>query len=91
MKTITVNTASSYNVYVGSGLMTQLSHFLSPNVPGQKAVIISDTNVWPLYGNKMLEQLNQLGFASYHYEFLAGEQQKCAETYLSIPTLLPLL
>lgn len=84
MKTITVNTASSYNVYVAAGLMTQLSKFLSCNAPGQKVVVISDSNVWPLYGYQMLDQLNQLGFASFHYEFPAGEQQKCANTYLSI-------
>ena len=88
MKTITIHTASTYNVYVGAGLMTHLSDFLSSNIPGQKVVIVSDSNVWPLYGNQMQEQLNLLGFSTFHYVFPAGEQQKCIDTYLAITEYL---
>lgn len=84
MKTITINTASSYNVFVGSDLMNQISDFLPIKVPGQKAVIISDSNVWPLYGHHLECLLNNAGYKATHYIFPAGESQKVAGTYLAI-------
>lgn len=84
MKTITVNTASSYHVFIGSDLISQIPDFLSVKVPGQKVVIISDSNVWPLYGDVIESQLTQVGYNASHYVFAAGEAQKVAATYLDI-------
>lgn len=84
MKTVTVNTASSYDVFVGSDLMKRLPDFLSTEEHGQKAVIISDSNVWPIYGDLIENQLNVIGFSASHYVFPAGEEQKTARTYLAV-------
>lgn len=84
MKTITVNTKSSYDVFIGSGLIHRLSDFLPAKTDSQKVVIISDSIVWPLYGSTITDQLRAMGFDTFHYVFPAGEEHKCAHTYLSI-------
>ena len=84
MKTITVNTVSSYSVQVGCDILDHISDFLSLKGVDQKAVIISDSTVWPLYGQKITNQLLTVGFDVSSYVFPAGEAQKCATTYLSV-------
>ena len=91
MNTITVHTASSYNVYIGSGLLERLSDFVSAKTEGQKAVIISDSNVWPIYGDRVEAQLNHSGFHAFHYMFQAGEKSKNAQTYLDVAEYLSTL
>lgn len=88
MKTITVMASKSYNVYVGSDLIPQLGQLLCEKVKVGKAVIISDSNVWPLYGNSVTTSLLQAGFDAAHFVFPAGESSKNAETYLSILNFL---
>lgn len=83
MKIIAVNTASSYNVYVGSGLMHRLSDFIASSTSDQKVVIVSDSNVWPIYGDIITKQLSSINLTVFNYIFPAGESQKCAATYLS--------
>lgn len=84
MKTITVNASRHYNIFVGSGLLHMLSDYIKQIKQPCKAVIISDTNVWPLYGETAASSLIAAGFDVSSYVFTAGESSKNVETYISI-------
>ncbi len=87
MKTITVNTAKEYPVYIGSGILPKLGEFTETIAKGT-AAIISDSNVWPLYGAAAADSLQLAGFNVISYTFQAGEASKNIETYFSILNFL---
>lgn len=84
MKSITVNASKDYQVLIGSGIMNQLGSRASLIRKPGKAAIISDSNVWPIYGSKVKSSLEQFGFGTYSFVFPAGEESKNATTYLSV-------
>lgn len=84
MKEITVKASKEYKVIIGNNLLQQTGTYAASLVNVGKAVIISDTNVWPIYGSTVMESLKNSGFTCYNYVFPAGEVSKNGETYLSI-------
>lgn len=87
MKTITVKTAKEYPVYVGAGLLSELGEF-SKRITSGTAAIISDSNVWPLYGKAATDSLRQAGLSVISFTFPAGEASKNIDTYFSILNFL---
>lgn len=89
MKTITVQASKSYDVVIGNDLLSSLGErLLSIFQKTCKIAVISDSNVWPLYGNAVESALNTAGFDMVHFVFPAGEKSKSAETYLRILNFL---
>lgn len=88
MNTVTVNTSKAYQVKIGSGLLPHLGEEIAAVCPKGTAVLVSDSNVWPLYGATAEESLKNAGFSVLSYVFPAGEQQKNAVTYLALLTFL---
>ncbi len=85
MKTITVNTSSEYRVLVGQGLLAQIGTEIRKISNPSKIAIISDSNVWPLYGEIICKHLSVTGFTNIiSYTIPAGEQSKNGETFLSL-------
>jgi len=85
MKTISVNASRCYEVIIGSGLLNGLGERLRKLIPAKKAAVISDSNVWPIYGPAVLSSLTDAGFAETPvYVFPAGEQSKNGATFLEI-------
>ena len=76
MNTVCVTASRSYDVLIGAGLMDQLGEHISHIVKTGKAAIISDSNVWPLYGQKICDSLANAGFEVICYHFPAGEERK---------------
>lgn len=87
MKTITVNTAKEYPVYIGAGILPELGAY-TKHITGGTAAIISDSNVWPLYGTVVAESLRNVGISVISYVFKAGEASKNIDTYFSILNFL---
>ncbi len=88
MKRISVNTSRKYDVLVGTNLLADIAKYLPSVKPGTKAAIISDSNVWPIYGNSLSNALSNAGMQVSSFVFPAGETSKSAETYLSILNFL---
>lgn len=88
MKTVTVNASKSYNVIIGNDLLSHAASYLIPIHGPCTAVIISDSNVWPLYGASLQHSLELAGYNVCHFVFPAGEASKNASTYLSIVNFL---
>lgn len=84
MNIITVTASTQYNVIIGSNLYSQLGSFASALGTPCKAAIISDSNVFPIYGKAVESSLQATGFKTCNYIFPAGEGSKNGSTYLSI-------
>ena len=88
MKIVTVNASQSYNIIVGTGLLSKIGAYASEIRTGGKAAIISDTNVWPIYGEVVTNSLIDAGIEPVFFVFSAGESSKNAYTYLDILNFL---
>ncbi len=84
MNTVTVTASRKYDVLIGTGLLQDVGSYIRNLVKPCKTMIISDTNVWPIYGSIVSKALQDAGFEPCHYVFTAGESQKNGNTYLTI-------
>ena len=88
MNCITVPASKEYQVRIGSGLLSQIGELISEIANDVTIAIISDSNVWPLYGNTISCALKKSGYAVHNYVFSAGEESKNGSTYLDILNFL---
>lgn len=84
MKTVTVNTSKTYEIKIGSGLLSSIGREVAALGKATKVCIVSDSNVYPLYGRTVTESLANSGFAVTSFVFPAGEHMKNGETFLSL-------
>ena len=88
MNTIKVTASKNYDVIIGNGLLDKLGEYAKELKSPGKAIIISDSNVWPIYGQKTAESLEKSGFETCHFAFPAGEASKNPDTYFAILNFL---
>ena len=88
MKAIDVGTSASYQVLIDCGLIRSSGVYIRKLIKPGKAAVISDSNVFPLYGKTVIDSLNNAGFEVYSFCFQAGEAQKNSTTYLQILNFL---
>ena len=88
MKTVDVTASGSYQVLIGSGLLTRLGELAANVLKPGSAAIISDSNVFPLYGKQARDSLENAGFHVIEYIFPAGESSKNGAVYLDILNFL---
>ena len=88
METISVHASRDYEVRIGSGLLTRTGELSAPLIKGRHAMIVSDSNVWPLYGAMVQASLEDAGFQVDHFVFPAGEQSKNTDTLVQLLTCL---
>jgi len=84
MKTITVNASKSYNVIIGEGILDDAGSAMQKVSGGQTAVIVTDSNVDPLYGNRLTGILEKSNYRVVRYVFAHGEASKNPKTFLSL-------
>ena len=82
--TIDIDTARPYQVHVGTFLLEQAGPLVRATAGGTRAVIVTDTNVGPLYQMPVKQSLEASGYEVSIYTFEAGEAHKRAETYIAI-------
>ena len=69
-------TESPYKIVIGRGLLNQIPKILKNKPLGSSYVIITDSNVEKLYGNKLLEGLHNEKIEAELFSFKAGEKSK---------------
>ena len=84
MNTVHVNASRSYDVLIGSGLLDTLGSHVAAMKKTKKVCIVSETNVWPLYGTRAAKSLTDAGLEVTEFVFPAGEQFKNAAVYLDL-------
>ena len=82
MTTIHVAASREYDIEIGRGLLDQAgARIARVTGAGRTAAVISDTNVLPLYGQRLCGSLEQSGFRVISWAFPAGEASKNLTTY----------
>lgn len=77
--------AENYNVTIEDSAIERAGRIIKPLVKnGAKAMIISETNVFPIYGKKLEEALHKEGIAAFRFIFDAGEESKKLSTVYRI-------
>jgi len=84
MKRISVSASNKYDIIIGEDVLKSLGAYTSSVCHGQKAAIISDSNVWPIYGEIVRQSLAAAGIESIQYIFPAGEANKNFSTLSDI-------
>ena len=88
MTTIEVNASKTYSVEIGRGLLPQLGEKVAALGKAKKVCIVSESNVWPLYGAGAELSLHSAGLDTCHFVFPAGEESKNGATYLELLNFL---
>jgi len=81
MRVIKVTASGSYDVLIGSGILDDAGKLIADVKKSKTAVVVSDDNVFPLYGKRLEKSLKENGFEVLSFVFPAGEQQKNLDTY----------
>lgn len=80
MKTISVATGRPYNILIERGLINSCGEEIRKVSNAKRVMVISDSNVFPIYGDTVVESLKNNGFEVFSCIFTAGEQSKRLET-----------
>jgi len=88
VESISVHASRTYEVKIGAGLLEQTGALSAPLIQGRWAAIVSDSNVWPLYGRIVRDSLEGAGFQVESFVFPAGERSKTPETLVALLTFL---
>lgn len=88
MRKITVNASKKYDVVIKQGALDLVGEYANSVGLCGKACIISDSNVAPIYMDKVQCSLEEKGFEVCRYIFPAGEESKTADTFVDILNFL---
>ena len=80
VKTLRVDTSRPYDIRIGFGLLDRVGELCRETLPrAQKLAVVTDSNVQPLYLERVTNSLKQAGFQVLSLTVPAGEGAKCAE------------
>ena len=88
MNTVHVKASREYDVLIGSGLLSTLGSHAAAMSKVKRVCIVSETNVWPLYGKAAKQSLLDAGLDAVEFVFPAGEESKNGQTYLNLLNFL---
>ncbi|MBQ8537970.1 MAG: 3-dehydroquinate synthase [Clostridia bacterium] len=70
----------SYDIIIEKGCLKNIGEAVHGRLPkAQKAAVLSDTNVAPLYAQRVLESLEKAGLEAHLLVLPAGEETKCLQ------------
>src|SRR2546426_11912499 len=72
---------ASYDIVIGRGLLADLTAFVKAACPAGRYVVITDSHVARLFGEKLVERCHDAGLRVELFEFPAGEWNKTRETW----------
>lgn len=70
----------SYDIFIGSGLADETKAFLRARDYSPKTIVVTDTNIAPLYGKKIVGLLGEAGLKAEIFPVTAGENSKTLQT-----------
>ena len=88
MNTINVKASQNYDVLIGSGILQNAGSYAAGVLRSRRTMIVSDDNVFPLYGNTLKASLEAAGFEVAEFVFPHGEQSKSHDTLLKVYSAL---
>ncbi len=84
MKKVRVEASKNYEVLIENGILGRAGQLVKETAKGNTAVIVSDSNVFPLYGDAVKKSLESEGFSVISFVFEAGEESKSTETLIRL-------
>ena len=84
MEKVKVTASKEYNVHIGSGFLDSVGEMLASIKRPCRVVIVSDDNVYSLYGERVKKSLEKGGFTPCEFVFPHGEDSKSLETFEKI-------
>lgn len=84
MKSLYVNVGKGYNIFIEKGIMSSCGKYIKEVSNAAKVCLVSDTNVYKIYGDTVENQLKSAGYEVFTYVFEAGEESKTTSTVISI-------
>lgn len=84
MKKVFVNAGKGYDILIQKGILNNCGEYIKKVSSAKKVCVVSDTNVFPIYGDTVLNSLRDCGYEVVTYIFEAGEQSKKVSTVASI-------
>ena len=84
MTTVTVSASKQYDILIGSGLLSNLGNEIRKLPKIKNLCLVSESNVYPLYGKQAELSLRSGGFHVTSFVFEAGEENKNASVYLQL-------
>lgn len=82
---LTVHTSVPYKIIIERGCLNRAGECAAKLFqPGTRTVIVGDSNVMPLYAQKVVSSLEATGFCTGTFEFPAGEESKRLSTIESM-------
>lgn len=77
MKKLHVNTGRPYDIIIEHNILNNSGEYIHAVAQqAQRVMIISDSNVFPLYGSTVQQSLEKAGYQVFSFVFKAGEAQK---------------
>lgn len=78
---LTVNLEkNSYPIYIENGILARAGNLISECFGGKKIMVISDDNVFPLYGETLISSLDSCGYECHSLVLPHGETTKNFQT-----------
>lgn len=77
---LTTPTGETYPIVTGSGILSELGSLLAERVKPCRVMVVTDTNVAPLYLDKVIDSLVSAGFSADSHVVRAGEESKSIDT-----------
>lgn len=84
MRELNVKVGKGYNIFIEKGIMSSCGKYIKEVSNASKVCLVSDTNVYKIYGNIVEEQLKAVGYEVFTYVFEAGEESKTTATVISM-------
>lgn len=88
MKKVTVSASKTYDILIGASLLSNVGNEVRKLGKAQKVCIVSDSNVYPLYGEPVRSSLLDAGFQVCNFVFPAGEESKNGNVFLELLNFL---
>ncbi len=76
MRTLKVETGRPYNIIIENGVLENCGEYIKKVSKAMRVAVISDTNVFPIYGDKIVDSLTKSGYQVCSFTFDAGEKSK---------------
>lgn len=84
MKKLKVKINKGYDILIEQGILNHCGNYIRPISKARKICLVSDTNVYPIYKDKIIKSLQENGFEVIPYIFEAGEASKTIATVMEM-------
>ncbi len=88
MKTVRVNASRIYDILIEKEILDKAGFEIAKVIRPCKAAILTDSNVSPLYAARLEQSMENAGFETVCYVIEAGEESKCAASYIGFLSFL---